>query len=444
MPPPNLTAQPTPSAPPPRREGARASGTAPSEEGAFIFLSQLLGVPVRLPDGAVLGRLADLLVDPGHSYPPVTALRVRLSRSELRRVSWEDVVDCATSGVTVRSAEALVPLLPVPPEIPLAQDVLDRQIVDTDGAKVKRVNDLHLVVARGGLRVAHVDVGFRGLVRRMGWELLVDGAIRLVRSRAGYLRAEEFLSWKHVQPLAAGVSRVRLDVARSALAELHPADLAEILADLDRRERAVLFRELPVEAAAEALEEAEPELQRELLGALPPDRAADIVEAMEPDDAADLIGDLPRDESEQLLAAMEAPEAREVQQLLRYDESSAGGLMTPDFLQVPPGITVAQALVAVREQARTVEHVHDVFVIGSDRRLAGALSIRDLLLANPDQPVDTAMHEHPAPLVVDDGARKVAELTAKYALLSLPVLDVNRRVLGVVTIDDVLEKVLDG
>jgi flagellar motility protein MotE (MotC chaperone)/sporulation protein YlmC with PRC-barrel domain len=426
--------------------GRAAPASQPPREGNFLFLSDLLGLPVLGPAGERLGKLVDLLADVAGAYPRVNALRVRTHvGGEVKRVEWEDVERWDARGLRLkRGAESLRPLQLLSSEIPLAQDVLDRQIVDTDGAKVERVNDLHLLLARRELRVAHVDVGFRGLVRRMGWQPLVDALVRGLKPGAPYLQTDKLVSWKHVQPLSAGSPRVRLDLSRAALSEIHPADLAEILEDLDRRERAVLFRELPVEAAADALEEVEPELQRELLQALEPDKAADVLEEMQADDAADLLADLPGDESAELLADMEPSEAREVERLLTYDEDSAGGMMNPEFLRLSPELTASQALEQVRAQAEHIAHLHDAFVIGPGGRLAGVLSLRDIIVAKPESRVLGLMHDHPAPLRLDDRARKVAELAAKYNLFSLPVEDEAGKLLGVVTVDDVLEKVLHG
>jgi CBS domain-containing protein len=414
-----------------------------AREGTFVFLSELIGRAAYGPDGERIGKVVDFLADAAESaYPRVTALRVK--HREVSRVEWADVADFDSSGARLkRGVTALQPLKLLANEIPLAQDVLDRQIVDTDDAKVERVNDLHLLRARGELRVAHVDVGFRGLVRRMGWQPFVDALVRAVRPRARYLTRENFVPWKHVQPLAAGSARVRLDLARRALAEVHPSDLAEILEDLDRRERAVLFRDLPVSLAADALEESEPGLQRELLRMLEPGKAADIVEEMQPDAAADLLSELPPSESAEVLAAMEAPEAREVEQLLHYDENSAGGMMNTEYLRLQPAMSAEQALQTVREQAREIAQVHDCFVVSRDGKLAGVLSLRDLLIAPPEQPVDGIMHAHPATLAPEDPARKVAELASKYNLFSLPVTK-RGKLLGIVTVDDVLEKVLHG
>jgi CBS domain-containing protein len=382
----------------------------------------LLDRPAYSSAGERLGTVVDFLADAADpAYPRITALRIRVARGDLRRVEWSDVASCDTSGTRLnKGREALQPLTLLTNEIPLAQDVLDRQIVDTDDAKVERVNDLHLLRARGELRVAHVDVSFRGLVRRMGWERAIDALIGTVLPRSRYLTVEKFLPWKHVQPLSAGTARVRLALARRALGQVHPSDLAEILEDLDRRERAVLFRDLPVESAADALEESGPGLQRELL-----------------------LAELPEEESQEILAAMEEPEAREVEQLLNYDENSAGGMMNTAYLTLSPAMSAEAALQAVREQAKEIAQVHDCFVVQRDHRLLGVLSLRDLLLAPPEMPVDAIMQQHPAPLSPEDAPGKVADLAAKYNLFSLPV-ERDGKLLGVVTVDDVLEKVLHG
>jgi CBS domain-containing protein len=411
----------------------------------FVFLSDLLGRAAYSNTGERLGRVVDFLADAADPmYPRITALRIRTGRGDVRRVEWSEVASSEPSGTRLKNGrEALQPLKLLPNEIPLAQDVLDRQIVDTDDAKVERVNDLHLLRARGELRVAHVDVGFRGLVRRMGWQRWIDALVGRMLPRSRYLTVEKFLPWRHVQPLSAGVARVRLALARRALGQVHPSDLAEILEDLDRRERAVLFRDLPVESAANALEESGPGLQRELLRMLEPGKAADIVEEMQPDAAADLLAELPREESAEILAAMEAPEAREVEQLLDYDENSAGGMMNTEYLKLSPAMSAEAALQSVREQAKEIAQVHDAFVLQRDGKLLGVLSLRDLLVAAPEMPVDAIMQPHPAPLAPDDPAAKVAELAAKYNLFSLPV-EREGKLLGVVTVDDVLEKVLHG
>jgi Mg/Co/Ni transporter MgtE len=295
---------------------------------------------------------------------------------------------------------------------------------------------------KGALRVAHVDVGLRGLVRRLGWQRPVDLVVRLFKPRAPYLAKESFLSWKLVQPIESAPGRVRVEVTQKALASLHPADLAEILEELDRAHREVLFRRLDVETAAEALEEAPTEVATELLEAVPPEKAADILEEMAPDEAADALSELPGETRAELLQAMEKPEAAEVRELLDYPPRSAGGLMTPELVELRPEATVADALAEVRRRADKLPLIYEVFVVG-EGVLKGLCTLKDLVAADPAAPLSRIMREVPAQVTADADLREVARAAAKYNLLSVPVVDLAGMLMGMVTVDDILAEVMD-
>src|SRR6266704_3541419 len=168
----------------------------------FLFLSELLGRPVTTPDGTRVGRLADLIAATGEPYPPIESL-VMKGATGLRQLPWSSVERLDEDAIVLRAdAEALPPSeAPGPDRMPLAGDLLDRQIVDVHDAKVVRVNDLHFLEVKGQLRIAHVDVGFRGLVRRLGWQRLVDGLVSAVSKEARYLKSDQLVGWKLVQPL---------------------------------------------------------------------------------------------------------------------------------------------------------------------------------------------------------------------------------------------------
>jgi len=305
--------------------------------------------------------------------------------------------------------------------------LLDRQIVDTSGAKVVRVNDLHFLrVPTGDLHLVHVDVGFRGLVRRLGWSTTMG--------------KEQLISWRYVQPLtlAATGESLQLTVARKELGRLHPAELADILSELDGRERESLFRALAPEAAARALTEVEPKVRQRLIAGLPAERAADIVERMPPDEAADLLAALPQPQSELLLEKMERAEAAEVQQLLRYEPDTAGGMMTTEFVTLPSHLTAAEALERLRGLAREVELIYYIYLVDPAARLQGVVTIRHLLLFDPAARLEEIMRRDPVSVRPDDTPERVAEITEKYNLLAVPVLDAQGKLLGVVTVDDVL------
>jgi CBS domain-containing protein len=419
--------------------------TGPHPLPRFRFLSEFLGRPVVGADGVRLGRLADLVVATGEAYPPVESLVVKGAAGRTL-YPWSAVEVLAPGRLALRADAAGThpPEQPPPDRIPLAEEILDKQIVDVHDAKLVRVNDLHFLEVKGQLRVAHVDVGFRGLIRRMGWEPWVDGAIRLVKKEAGYLKGDQLVSWKLVQPLDRSPGKVRLEVAQRLLATLHPADLAEIMEDLDRDQRTVLLQRLDVETAAEALEEAPSELAAQLLEEVAPEKAADILEEMAPDEAADVLSDLPGETRDEVMAAMEKPEAREVAALMAYPKDSAGGLMTPDRIQLRPAQTVADAIVELRRRAEELPLVYEIFVVDASRRLIGLLTLRDLLLNDAGTPLGTIMREPPATVRLEDGLKDVAGAAAKYNLVSVPVVDSDGLLQGMVTVDDILSEVLDA
>jgi Mg/Co/Ni transporter MgtE len=316
--------------------------------------------------------------------------------------------------------------------------------VDIEGAKLVRVNDLQFLETKGQLRIAHVDVGLRGLVRRMGWQGPVDRVVSALRPKARYLGDESLLSWKLVQPIESAPGRVRIEATKKALASLHPADLAEIMEELDRHQREVLFQRLDVETAADALEETSTEVATELLEAVPPEKAADILEEMAPDEAADALSELPGETREELLQAMEKPEATEVKELLEYHPRSAGGLMTPDLVELPPPATIADAIEEVRRRAEELPLVYEVFVV--DRgALLGMVTLKDLVVAtDPSLQLSAILREVPASVLADSDVRDVARAASKYNLLSVPVVDEGGVLVGMVTVDDILAEVVDA
>jgi len=427
-------------------ETANAPATSgPFPDPRFCFLSDFLGRRVVGADGRRVGRVTDLVVATGEAYPPVESLVVK-GPGGRAQYPWSAVEGIGPGPLSLRAGATAVapPDQPPPDRIPLAEEILDKQIVDVHDAKLVRVNDLHFLELKGQLRVAHVDVGFRGLIRRMGWEPLVDGAIKLVARDARYLQSDHLVSWKLVQPLDRSPGRVRLEVAQRMLATLHPADLAEILEDLDRDQRAVLLERLDVETAADALEEASPELAAQLLEEVAPEKAADILEEMAPDEAADALSEIDGEARAEVLAAMEVPEATEVRALMAHARDSAGGLMTPDRIQLYPEQTVADAIAELRRRDEELPLVYEIFVVDLSSRLIGLLTLRDLLLNGGATPLGKIMREPPATVKVEDGLEDVARAAAKYNLVSVPVVNADGLLEGMVTVDDILSEVMDA
>jgi magnesium transporter len=416
---------------------------------SFVFFSTLVDKPVHDANGLVVGQLSDLAVSVGYMFPPVVAFVVQRGRWEKFALTgrWTDVADIG--GAAIRLSVAIQGLTPSkmdnPGEILIRELLLDKQIVDMNGAKVVRVNDLHfLKLGACELRLVHVDAGTRGLVRRMGWEPRIDGLLRRIAPQARYLSAERLIRWNYVQPLSLDdkAHRIRLSVMQRQVKELHPADIADILRDLDSHERATMFRSLDPETAADALAEVDdPRIQTQLLETVSQEDAADILEEMPPDEAADLLSELPPETSTALLHKMEVEEAQDVRELLTYPPDTAGGMMTTELVALPADLTVEETFARLRTRAPDVENIYYLFVIDGEQRLVGVLNLRQLILAQPTARLHEIMIREPARVHHTDSRDTVAEIVEKYDLLALPVVDDSDVLIGMITVDDVVSHI---
>jgi magnesium transporter len=406
----------------------------------MLYLSQVIGRPVRDRNGEPIGKVADLIVAVGDSYPPVTGVVVETERRRIF-LPWSSVESLDAAGARLRTATVDIEgFRQRPDEILLRADLMDKQIVDIDGRKVVRVNDLRLDEVDGVLRLVAVDVGAAGLLRRLG----LEGVFRRIARTLGRPVPERFIDWEDVDPVETSIASIKLRVPHQGLAELHPADLASIIDQLAPRDRAGVLASLDDEAVADAIEEMEPDTQVEVLEDLTPERAADILEEMSPDDAADLVADLSDDARDEILALMESDEKAEVQELLSYPEDTAGGMMTTEFVAVPATLTAGQTIDRLRQLEPDAETIYYVYVVDDEGRLVGVLSLRDLIVAQPDSPISEVMIREPVAVGVLTDADEVAEVVAHYNLLAVPVVDDAGRLVGIVTIDDAIDTVAPG
>jgi magnesium transporter len=404
----------------------------------MLFLSQAIGRPVLERQGDPIGKVADLIVAVGDRYPPVTGLVVSTDRRQIF-LPWSSVERFDEAGARLSSPTIDIGrFVQRPNEIRLRQDLMDKQIVDIDGHKVVRVNDLSLDELDGKLHLVAVDVGAAGLLRRLGFE----SAFRTVARNLHLPVYERYIDWEDVDPVETSIASIKLRVPHQGLAELHPADLADIIDQLAPKDRAGVIAALDDEAAADALEEMEPETQVEVLEDLEPARAADILEEMSPDDAADLVADLSDETREEILALMERDEAAEVRELLGYPEDTAGGIMTTEFVAVPDTLTAAETIDRLRELEPDAETIYYVYVTDEEGHLVGVLSLRDLIVAPPSTPIRDVMIKEPVAVAVLDHEDDVAAVVAHYNLLAVPVVDDDRNLVGIVTVDDAIDTIL--
>ncbi|MBF6604804.1 MAG: CBS domain-containing protein [Chloroflexi bacterium] len=404
----------------------------------MLYLSQAIGRPVQDRQDEPMGRIADLIVAVGDRYPPVTGLVVQTDRRRIF-VPWSSVARLDASGAQLRTRTIDIDKFRQRPnEILLRADLMDKQIVDIDGRKVVRVNDLRLDEVGGAWHLVAVDVGGAGLLRRLG----IEGPFRTIARNLSRPVPEKYIDWEDVDPVETSIASIKLRVPHQGLAELHPADLATILDQLAPRDRAGVLASLDDEAAADAIEEMEPESQVEVLEDLSPERAADILEEMSPDDAADLVADLDEITRDRILAHMESDEKAEVEELLGYAEDTAGGLMTTEFVSVPATLTAAETIDRLRELEPDAETIYYVYVADEEGRLVGVLSLRDLIVARPEAQIADVMIREPAAVRTSDDREHVAEIVSRYNLLAVPVVDPDERLVGIVTVDDVIEAVV--
>lgn len=404
------------------------------------YVSELLGRPVIGPDGTRVGVVDDVSARQTGRLPIVTALLVR----EGSREHW---IPFHAVNVTEKAVELGRPLAeireyePAPDDVRLRRHVLDKQIVDVHDYRVLRVNDVRLAECSEGQCVVGVDVGLRALLRRAGIAPPIEGIAKLI----GKPLHSRLIAWDDVEtlePSTAGGGRIRLRVPHERIARLHPADIADIVEQLNPQQRAEVIEALDVETAADTIEEMEDREAAEVMEQLAEERAADILEEMEPDDAADVLGDLPEARSEELLGHMAPDEAADVKELLAYEEETAGGLMTTEYVAVRSDMTAQQTIDYLRRLAPKAETVYYVYVVDRDDRLVGVLSLRDLIVADPNVPIADVMVTNVRKVGTHDHADQIAQVFRKYNLLALPVVDDDGRLAGIVTVDDMMEHLL--
>jgi magnesium transporter len=407
-----------------------------------LALSELLGATVYDPSGAS-GRVREVTLAPQEDRSRISSLIVKTKTGN--RVLPLSAVSAINGGIQTTTASAEWPAVNGTEGLFLLErDLLDQQVIDVNGRKVVRVNDVDLQVdppkdknaaAPPVLRVHSVDVGARGAVRRLLRGVAPKTALAALLGRI----PPRSIPWNFIDVIETDPARrVKLKISYDGLAKLHPADIADIVEDLAPDERQAVFQTLDEETAAEALEEVEPKVQKAIVESLDSGRAADIVEEMDPDAAADLLGELPEERSEQILVQMEPEAQQDVVELLEHHEETAAGRMTTEFLALPVQATVQNAIDSLREFEGGVEAVSTIYLVDSRGTLVGAVPLARLVLAPTTAPMLSLTQE---PLVLaHEGVEEneVAELFDKYNLQTLPVVDEHSKLTGVITSDDVI------
>lgn len=408
------------------------------EELNEVYLSRIIGKTVINSHGKEIGILSDLVMVPGEVFPQVSHLTVKRKKN-LISIPWSEISLFNRFVISVAGITTDFPRYESPEgEVLLKRDILDKQIVDVDGAKVVRVNDIKLGKYKDFLCILSVDIGLSGLLRRLGYDRVWQKLAALL----GKDIPQQEISWEFVQPLESNLSRLSLTMAHDQLAEMHPADLATIISNISHKQIQTVLISLDTETAGEALHELEPELRSRIISEMDSEMASDILEEMEPDEAADVLGDLTEAKAKELLNLMDAEDAEDIQELMEHEDDSAGGLMNNCFLAVPLDYTAGQTFDEVKRNAEEIEMINYVYILDAEERLHGVVSLRDLLVSPPETPLADILGENVKTVTVDAEPEDVLELIAKYNLIALPVLDAQEKMVGVITVDDILEMFL--
>lgn len=403
-----------------------------------LYFTELLGMRVLDRRGRRIGRVKDAALVP----------LVHPSRIDRYLVGGDGVwfnirYDQVSSielgrGISL-SDEQLTPYHDDEYMMRLGRDLLDQQIIDVNGRKVVRVNDVTLELRTDGPRdviaVLEVDIGIRSIFRR-----LLQGVVppRIVR-RLQHPIPPNSIRWDMCNVIEPDSQRrLRLNISYEKLEAMHPADLADIVEELGPAEREAIFETIDSEAAADALTEIDPKMQVSILESLEPEKAADIVEEMAPDEAADLLSELEDETSEEILEEMETADKTEVQELLEYDEDTAGGLMNTEYITLHENATVADALAALKGNEDLLETLNALFLIDAEGKLVASVPIARLFVASGTARLKSLASETLIQVSVDEKQNRVTEIFDKYNLLSLPVADEEGRLSGVITADDII------
>ena len=413
----------------------------------FVHFSDVAQKEITDKEGNLLGTIWDISLKLDEVYPKLGELIIKKGfiKRSYAVVPWSKVSNMDDDIVLDLSSSDLK-FIPVAKDYDflLKRDVLDQQVVDTYNHKVRRVNDIHLLRVDHEFVVAHVDIGIRSLIRRLGWEKGVDFIVRMINKRSKYLTTEELVSWKYVQPVSVNPASMtmKLSIPQKQLQSIPAADLSEIIFDLNPNQRMALFSTLDIKTKAKILESLEYEDQKAMVRSLDKKDLAQILSHMSSDEATDLLERLPQSTVKNLLTLIESNRAKKLSTLLGYSSDSAGGLMTTEFVSMPETMTIETAIEYIKKQTQEYEIVPYIYIVDDKNRLKGVTTVRRLLLEDPKETVLRTAFPKTVHVYLNKSVKEVAYFMDKYKLSAIPVIDEDKVMHGIITVDDILGQVI--
>ena len=414
----------------------------------FLYFSEILGADVVDAHHQWVGRLYDVTMRLNEEVFPL-AEKIIVSRGVFRRefavIPMTDVQEVDRPlRLRIPGERVVFQKASYPYDFSVRRNILDQQVVDTNGQKVVRVNDVHLLRVDNQIYLAHVDVGLRGLVRRLEWTGFVDAVVSRVAPHSPYLTQEELISWKNTHILTTGRTKgvLRSDVARKKLAKIPSAKLADIMEDLDVFEKVSLFKTFGKEVQRRVFTDMSPHEKEELIDQLSDQEAGNLLENIPADEATDLLHNLPKDRRRQLLRFMHSETSRKLRKLLGFAQDSAGGLMTTEYLSLPEDVLVKDAMALIKRSVDYPGNIFFIYIVDARHRLVGVTSLRRFINEPPEMLLMETCYPNRVFVRTDDEMEEVALLLEKYKFSSIPVLDEEDVLEGVITIDDILEELI--
>ena len=417
----------------------------------FTYFTEIEKIEVIDRRGRYVGHPYDFAAHLDEPYPRVTHLIVSRGfyKKKFYVIPWKDLHrsdDRFQLRVDLNSLKSVENYNEIEGSVTVKSNILDQQVVDTLNRKVVRVNDLHFLVVDDALRIAHVDISFRGLVRRLGWERLVDAIIRRINRHARYLTEEGLVSWKYVQPLSIqeATGKIQLSVEMDQLRDIPPSDISTMLMELDPYQRAALVKTMDVQSQVDIITELELKWQKDLIEELDAQTVTKLLERMPADEATDLLNELSKRDASRMLSMLSTKKSREIVELMEHESDSAGGLMTAEFITLRENMSVEEAIDHIKNvEIGKAETIYNAFVVDEDGKLIGSVSFRQLLLAPLSEKIGDVMLSKPPSIHVEDSVKDVAFEMDKYNLYAIPVVDDDEILDGIITIDDVLHFAVD-
>ena len=408
-----------------------------SKEATF-YLSSILGKKVYTETGTLIGVLSDIAVNFEDKMPQIVALVIKKSGKEIL-ADYSNFSVAEENGQFIFKCQNLVTLSSLAENmLLLKKHILDRQLVDINGQKLVRVNDLRLAVMSTGTFLVAVDVGFEGLMRRLGVAKSLARLLNLFKATM----PSKLILWDEVETVDFGHEGIKLNKPYSKLETLHVSDLADILEDMDYKIQAEVFSSLDNEKAADVLEELETKAQLRVFDSISVEKAADLLEIMPADEVADILEEMGEDRAEELLTKMESKASEEVRELMEYEDNEVGSIMTTDFISYKINMTVNDVIEQLRQLKPEPSSIYYLYIVDDNERLTATVSLRDLVVSSPETKMDEIMNTKMVYVKDTDEIESIGEIISKYNLLAVPVVDKDMKLLGMVIIDDIVYNLL--